>query len=152
MFLTGKAQSSIPAAALSAELPEVDYESLYREAIVANRAREEQLALLAHELRNPLNALSTSSEVLKRSGPGSAQAISAANVIARQVRKLADLIELRLPRAVLPRVLGTGAAIDADADVDAAGDAKANAPLGTAVKPVELRGVADLLEAVASRR
>lgn len=78
-------------------IPSTDYESLYRQAMVESRRRDEQLTLLSHEIRNPLNALATSAEVLNRAVPGSPPAIGAAAVIARQVRKLSALLDLRLP-------------------------------------------------------
>ncbi len=51
------------------------------------------LSMLAHELRNPLNALVTSAEVLRSAPPGSAVAESARAVIARQTRKLSDMVD-----------------------------------------------------------
>ena len=116
--MTGKAQTLSTSAQAGAALPgDTDYESLYRQAIADNQARDEELALLAHELRNPLNALSTSSEVLKRSVPGSALAVSAAKVIARQIRKLADLIDLRLSPEAWPPGPRDGT-VDLDVRVD----------------------------------
>ena len=63
------------------------------EAEAANRAKDELLAMLGHELRNPLNAIVTAVEVLHRAEPGSDLATSARAVIARQTRKLAAMVD-----------------------------------------------------------
>jgi PAS domain S-box-containing protein len=58
----------------------------------ADRAKDEFLATLSHELRNPLAALTTAAHVLKVGGPGSAAAAQARAVIDRQSRQMARLI------------------------------------------------------------
>lgn len=63
------------------------------EAEAANRAKDELLAMLGHELRNPLNAIVTAVEVLRRADPGSELAASARAVVARQTRKLAAMVD-----------------------------------------------------------
>ncbi|WP_448170268.1 sensor histidine kinase [Rhizobacter fulvus] len=64
-----------------------------RELETARRAGVQLLSMLGHELRNPLNALVTSAEVLRSAPPGSAVAESARAVIARQTRKLSDMVD-----------------------------------------------------------
>ncbi len=59
----------------------------------ASRARNELLSMLGHELRNPLNALVTSAEVLRAAPPGGPIAESARGVVTRQTRKLSVLID-----------------------------------------------------------
>ncbi|MES2991908.1 MAG: HAMP domain-containing sensor histidine kinase [Pseudomonadota bacterium] len=82
-------------AAALAELAELKArESLSRrDAAAAGRAKDELLSVLGHELRNPLNALVTSAEVLRAAPPGGPVAESARGVVARQTRKLAGLID-----------------------------------------------------------
>ena len=63
------------------------------DAQAANRAKDELLSMLGHELRNPLNAIVTSVEVLRRAPPESTTAESARAVIARQARKLASMVD-----------------------------------------------------------
>ena len=57
------------------------------------QAKDEFLAMLSHELRNPLAALTASAAVLKRVAPGTTPSFSAVNVIERQTRHMARLIE-----------------------------------------------------------
>jgi len=51
------------------------------------------LAILSHELRNPLSALSNSLYVLKNSQPGEQRALRAMAVMDRQIQRLASLID-----------------------------------------------------------
>jgi PAS domain S-box-containing protein len=64
-----------------------------REAEAASRAKDEFLAMLGHELRNPLSAISSAVEVLNRGGADEALATNARNIIGRQTRHLARLME-----------------------------------------------------------
>jgi signal transduction histidine kinase len=64
-----------------------------QDAEAANRAKDELLSTLGHELRNPLNAITTSVEVLRRAGPTSTLATSARAVLARQTRHLASMVD-----------------------------------------------------------
>jgi signal transduction histidine kinase len=59
----------------------------------ANRRKDEFLAVLAHELRNPLAAIGTAAELVGFPHLPPAQRASAAGVIQRQVRHLARLID-----------------------------------------------------------
>jgi PAS domain S-box-containing protein len=68
---------------------------LYRDAERANRAKDEFLAMLGHELRNPLGAIAGAASVLKVA-PDAAQAADrerARAVIERQVEHLARLVD-----------------------------------------------------------
>lgn len=64
-----------------------------REAEMANQAKDEFLAMLGHELRNPLNAVASAIEVLKLLGGGGPQADDARGIIGRQTRHLAHLMD-----------------------------------------------------------
>ncbi|TAK87102.1 MAG: response regulator [Betaproteobacteria bacterium] len=59
----------------------------------ADRAKNEFLAMLSHELRNPLAALTAAAHVLKRADPAREAAIKARIVVERQTRHMARLVE-----------------------------------------------------------
>ncbi|MGI5864296.1 MAG: substrate-binding domain-containing protein [Myxococcales bacterium] len=59
----------------------------------ADRRKDEFLAVLSHELRNPLAPIRTSLYVLERADPGSESAKRAMTVIERQVTQLARLVD-----------------------------------------------------------
>jgi PAS domain S-box-containing protein len=59
----------------------------------ANRHKDEFLAMLAHELRNPLAPISTSAQILKIPHLDEANIKHASNTIARQVKHMTDLID-----------------------------------------------------------
>jgi len=62
------------------------------EAEGANRAKDEFLAMLGHELRNPLSAITTAAQVL-RMRPEGAPAILAQGVLQRQTAHLTKLVD-----------------------------------------------------------
>ena len=58
----------------------------------SDRAKDEFLAMLSHELRNPLAALTAAAHVVKLAQPGSEAAVKARAVIERQTKHMARLI------------------------------------------------------------
>ncbi|MGQ0750930.1 MAG: hybrid sensor histidine kinase/response regulator [Betaproteobacteria bacterium] len=71
-----------------------------------DRAKDEFIAMLSHELRNPLAALVSAAEVQNRAPPGSEAAVKSREVIARQTRHMTRLVEdlLDLSRIVTGNV------------------------------------------------
>jgi len=59
----------------------------------ANRRKDEFLAMLAHELRNPLAPILSAVELLRRNGPADPNLRQARNVIERQARHLTRLVD-----------------------------------------------------------
>jgi two-component sensor histidine kinase len=58
----------------------------------ANRGKDEFLAMLGHELRNPLSAITAAVEVINRVGPQENAAQSARRIIGRQTQQLVGLM------------------------------------------------------------
>jgi signal transduction histidine kinase len=57
----------------------------------SNRAKDQVLATVAHEIRNPLAALASANEVLQRSADHPARIAWAAEIVGRQVRQIARM-------------------------------------------------------------
>lgn len=77
-----------------------------RDAENANRAKDEFLAMLGHELRNPLGAIAAAVEVLNRVGAQNDTAQSARRIIGRQTSHLAHLMNdlLDMARATAGKI------------------------------------------------
>src|SRR5690349_17783873 len=71
----------------------INEQSLRDDAEAANRRQNEFLAMLAHELRNPLVPISMSSMLLERSANATPQLLNFAKVIRRQVDHMAALLD-----------------------------------------------------------
>jgi signal transduction histidine kinase len=63
------------------------------DAMNSNRAKDDFLAMLGHELRNPLAAIASATEILKRIGTTTGTAGQSRAVIERQVRHLKRLVD-----------------------------------------------------------
>jgi PAS domain S-box-containing protein len=59
----------------------------------ADRRKDEFLAMLAHELRNPLAPISAAAELLKLVQPDAARVVKTSDIIARQVEHMTSLID-----------------------------------------------------------
>ncbi len=59
----------------------------------ADRRKNDFLAMLSHELRNPLSAICSGLDVCERAAPGSAAAQRATAIVRRQARQLARLVD-----------------------------------------------------------
>jgi PAS domain S-box-containing protein len=81
----------------------LDNARLYREAREADRRKDEFLAMLGHELRNPLAPIVTALHLLDRSRGLDAAATSARDTIARQVNHLKRLVDDLLDVARITR-------------------------------------------------
>jgi len=84
------------------------------QAEAANQAKDEFLAMLGHELRNPLSAIASAVEVLNRVESGSELASSARAIAARQTRHLAHMMDdlLDVGRVISGKVLLSRRAVD----------------------------------------
>lgn len=72
---------------------QAERERLLREAQASNRAKDQFLAMLGHELRNPLGALMAALQVIEERGPSDPSIARASEIGARQVRTLAKLVD-----------------------------------------------------------
>jgi PAS domain S-box-containing protein len=82
-------------------------ETARAEAESANRTKDEFLAMLGHELRNPLGAISSAAHVLSRTASGSSATARASDIIGRQVQHLARIVDdlLDVSRVVAGKVV-----------------------------------------------
>jgi signal transduction histidine kinase len=85
----------------------------------ANRAKDEFLALLGHELRNPLGAIMNAARLLEHPSIGSEDAARARGIIGRQAEHLARLTDdlLDAGRAIMGKIVLELRAIDLSAAV-----------------------------------
>jgi PAS domain S-box-containing protein len=72
----------------------------------ADRRKDEFLATLAHELRNPLNPIRSAVAIMRRAGPGEAAFQWSRDVVDRQVKQMARLLDdlLDVSRITLNRL------------------------------------------------
>jgi PAS domain S-box-containing protein len=63
------------------------------ELLASNRRKDDFLAMLAHELRNPLAPISTAAHLLKAAPSDPAKVQRSANIIERQVRHMTELVD-----------------------------------------------------------
>ena len=122
----------------------------------ADTAKDEFLAMLGHELRNPLNAIVASAHVLRLSGRDSRAFERANEVIERQSRQMTRLVEdlLDISRLAMGKTglklgrLDLGALVSSVADTWQASGRMAAGRLVTRVAPVWVDGDRARLEQV----
>ena len=87
---------------------------LYREAAEANRAKDEFLATLSHELRNPLGAIANAAAALDRRGGAEEAAARLRQIIYRQTHHLTRLVDdlLDVARATAGKIALDRQALD----------------------------------------
>jgi signal transduction histidine kinase/DNA-binding response OmpR family regulator len=83
----------------------------------ANRRKDEFLAMLSHELRNPLAPIRNAVELIRRLGPGDAKLVWATDVTERQLRQLTRLVDelLDVARISQGKIVLQKAALDLNA-------------------------------------
>ena len=88
----------------------------------SDRAKDEFIAMLSHELRNPLAALMSASEILRIAPPESEAALKSRGVVARQTKQMARLVEdlLDVSRVATGKVWLTREPLDLAEPVNAA--------------------------------
>ena len=110
----------------------------------ANRSKDEFLAILSHELRTPLNAILGWSEILRTGEPTRAEVIEGVEVIERNARSQARLVEdvLEVSRIICGKIRLNLGRVDLVAVVDAA---LASAHPAATAKGITLRPLVDPL-------
>src|SRR5690242_18060071 len=72
---------------------EAERERAHAQAEASSRAKDEFFAMLGHELRNPLGAITTALHVIEVCGPADARSGEARAIIGRQVQHLVRLVD-----------------------------------------------------------
>lgn len=127
------------------------------DAEAANRSKDAFLAMLSHELRNPLGAISNAVHVLERAGSGTA-ATRAREIIARQAQHLVRLVDdlLDVSRAMSGKIVLRREVVDLAAIAARAVTALKATPtaeghdVALQARPVRVHGDAVRLEQVVS--
>jgi signal transduction histidine kinase/CheY-like chemotaxis protein len=132
LLLLIDAQASARAASMQASLAE---------SAESNRAKDEFLAMLGHELRNPLAAITAAIHLLDKAQPGAEQWSFARDVIARQSQHLKSMVDdlLDVGRAINGKLALDMQVVDLDQAVRSALGALAAAGR-TAGRKVSYRG------------
>lgn len=112
----------------------------------ANRSKDEFLAILSHELRTPLNAILGWSEILRSGDPNHAEVREGIEVIERNARSQARLVEdvLEVSRIVCGKIRLQLGPVDLSSVIDAA---LTSARPAAAAKGVSLRRIVDAMPA-----
>jgi NO-binding membrane sensor protein with MHYT domain/CheY-like chemotaxis protein len=118
------------------------FQASLAEVAQTSRAKDEFLAMLGHELRNPLASISNAVHLLQRAGSNEAQRRFAEDVIARQSSHLGRIVEdlLDVGRAIAGKISLQRTAIDVYAAIDETLKALGAAGI-TNGRRVELQGV-----------
>lgn len=86
-------ESGAPSRLIGVELDITERKNLEQALATANRRKDDFLAVLSHELRNPLAPIRSGLYVLQRAPPGSAQSQRMLTVMERQVTHLTRLVD-----------------------------------------------------------
>jgi signal transduction histidine kinase/DNA-binding response OmpR family regulator len=136
----------------------LDNRSLYREIEERDRRKDEFLAMLAHELRNPLGAISNAITVLDEIGSKTDDATSLRAVIGRQTQHLARLVDdlLDVARVTTGRIVverrpvALTEVVERALQAATASGKTAHHELTWSGEPVWIRGDASRLEQIVS--
>jgi signal transduction histidine kinase/CheY-like chemotaxis protein len=122
------------------------------EAAQTSRAKDEFLAMLGHELRNPLASIANAVHLLQRAGPNGSQRQFAEDVIARQSSHLTRIVDdlLDVGRAIAGKISLRREPIDVFAAVEETLRALAAAGI-TAGRRVDLEGTTAWVDADRTR-
>ena len=71
----------------------VDNARLHQQLQLGDRRKDEFLAMLAHELRNPLAPISTAAQLLRMAAGTDARVVNASEIISRQVGHMTELVD-----------------------------------------------------------
>ena len=71
----------------------VDNARLYRQLQLSDARKDEFLAMLAHELRNPLAPISTAAQLLRMAPGETSRVVTASEIISRQVAHMTELVD-----------------------------------------------------------
>ena len=128
------------------------FQASLAEVAQTSRAKDEFLAMLGHELRNPLASISNAVHLLQRSGPNAEQREFAEDVIARQSLHLSRIVDdlLDVGRAIAGKISLQRDSIDVFATVEETLRALAAAGITTG-RRVELKGAAAWVNADRTR-
>jgi PAS domain S-box-containing protein len=108
--------------AVAANMDITELRTAQMKLLEADRRKDEFLAMLAHELRNPLAPISAAAEMLRMVAHGDAKVIKASEVIGRQVRHMSALLDdlLDVSRVTRGLVELNKAVVELNAIVDSA--------------------------------
>ena len=147
-------------AALRARRRQYEVRDLLHSQAQADRRKDEFLAMLGHELRNPLAAIRNAHSVLARIGSPEAAAVRQRDVVDRQTRHLARMVDdlLDISRVTLGKITLKTQAVDLQEVVErclrelgtAAQAERQRLTLEAATEPVEVDGDPVRLEQIVS--
>lgn len=124
----------------------------------ADRAKDEFIAMLGHELRNPLSALISAAEILHFDESADPNVARAANVVERQVRHMSRLVDdlLDVSRVTTGKVhlelspVHLGAAVQSVLDTFDAADRMSGHEIDTDLAPLWVRADRSRIEQITS--